>query len=89
MRVIRGTPVLTTREAARVLGCSPWTVGRAIDDGSLRAIRVRERGWRYVPLHEVERLLVPLNDDDRAGTRSHVRTSAGGGGRRGTKSTRR
>ncbi len=45
-------PLMTTREAARLLGCTPRTVIRHVESGDLRGVRLGERGrWRVLRRH--------------------------------------
>lgn len=48
--------MLTVKEAAARLGCSPMTVYRAIKDGSLKAVRLRPNSPYLIPLKELQRL---------------------------------
>jgi len=48
--------LLTTTEAARVLGCSPSTIRRMIDHGVLRGYRIPLSKHRRVAKAEVERI---------------------------------
>lgn len=54
-----GVSLLTVREAARVLRCSPQTVYRAIKEGRVSAFRLREHGALRVPAFELEHLVKP------------------------------
>lgn len=48
-------PLLTSKEAAALLGCSHWTVNRRAVDGSLVPAHVTPRGERLFRRRDVER----------------------------------
>lgn len=52
-----GRRLLSAREAAELLGVSVATVRRAVRDGSLDAVRVRENGWLRFRVADVEQLV--------------------------------
>jgi excisionase family DNA binding protein len=53
-----GTPgLIPTREAAARLGVSVDTVRRAVADGRLPAVRLRERGWLRFRSADLDRLV--------------------------------
>jgi excisionase family DNA binding protein len=78
VRIIGGAPHVSVPNAARILSYSSTTVRRLADSGRLRSIRLGSRGWRFVPLEDVERLLRDLNDDP-ARTAPIVTTAVEGG----------
>lgn len=52
--------ILTTTEAARILGCSTSTIRRMIDGGVLTGYRIPRSTHRRVAKEEVERLKMAL-----------------------------
>jgi excisionase family DNA binding protein len=78
-------PLMTVNESAQVLSVSRNTAWRFIRSGELIVVEVGGRTLVHPnDLREFvasrRRRRSPLNDDDRAGTRSTVRTSAVSGG---------
>jgi excisionase family DNA binding protein len=55
--------LLTTTEAARILGCSASTVRRMLDHGVLRGYRIPMSTHRRVAQDEVERLKKTLTPE--------------------------
>lgn len=49
--------LLTVKQAAQQLGCSPLTVRRAIKDGSLRAVRLRPGSPYLIPEAELRKIM--------------------------------
>jgi excisionase family DNA binding protein len=47
-------PLVTLKEAARLLGRDPRTVTRWVNAGEVRAVRLGAR--RYIPMSEVDRV---------------------------------
>jgi excisionase family DNA binding protein len=58
MRAVIDEPgLIPTRQAAATLGVSVETVRRAVADGRLPAVRLRERGWMRFRRSDLARLL--------------------------------
>ena len=57
-------PLLTTGDAARVAGCHPVTILRAIRSGELEAIRLGRRGDHRVHADALNRRLHPTADNE-------------------------
>jgi excisionase family DNA binding protein len=49
--------LLSTHEVARQLGVSSDTIRRAVKDGRIEPVRLRERGWLRFRRADVERLV--------------------------------
>jgi excisionase family DNA binding protein len=49
--------LISTKEAARVLDVHVETLGRAVADGRIEAVRLRERGWMRFRRSDLARLL--------------------------------
>ena len=47
---------VSTQQAARELGVSPETIRRAAREGTLRPVRLRERGWLRFRASEVRQV---------------------------------
>ena len=48
VRELRLAEWIFVGEAARLLGCSVWTVERRCEEGKLRAWRASARGWWHI-----------------------------------------
>ena len=57
-------PLLTTGDAARIAGCHPVTVLRAIRSGELEATRLGRRGDHRVHVDALDRWLHPTPDTE-------------------------
>jgi excisionase family DNA binding protein len=57
VRLMGGVEVLTVSETAQTLSVSEMTVRRLIAAGALRPLRLSERGWQFIPVRDVDRLV--------------------------------
>jgi excisionase family DNA binding protein len=55
--LVDGRRLIPAREAAAMLGVSVDTVRRAVQDGRLPAVRLRERGWLRFRQSDLEELI--------------------------------
>jgi excisionase family DNA binding protein len=58
-RTTRVTPprLYLMSEVAEMLRVSPKWVLHLVETGRLRSVRIGERGWRRIPVEDVERLI--------------------------------
>ena len=57
---------LTKKAAALVLGCDYQTLGKMINNGDIRAYKLRGRNGIYVEYDDIQALLIPLQPETSA-----------------------